>query len=238
MEFDEEWDQNPFTSSAWTAAAINGTFRFGIDNNGSNTVRITAVYLRVYYTRAADETKANTELWLLSSIDNGANWTRQEKSRNSCIGVPIMGHKHHLTNDRVSFIFGTGHYLFEWTDIPYGKINFDARDLRIYYNATEIDRTIDFPDLDNTEVRFKVQAAIASGKKATAADHILYFSNPNETTDAKTMPSARKSPRGHWMPEVSPSINHHRTTPTRYSTDRSPSILRPALPSVGRLDQP
>ena len=188
VEFDKEWAVSPWTSSAWAASELNGTFRFGIHNNGANTVRITAVYLRVYYTRAADDTKVNTELWLLSSTDDGATWTRQEKSRNSFVGVPIMGHKHELTNDRVTFIFGTGHYLFEWTDVPYGKVGFDARDLRIYYNATEIDRTIDFPDLDNTEVRFKVQAEIAAAKKAAAADHILYFSNPNETTAAKSDP--------------------------------------------------
>lgn len=191
-EFSEVWDLNPFTSSAWQLADL-ASIRFGvkaISGAAGSALRVTRLKLRIHYTLAGSREYFASELWLLRSRDGGLTWSAREISRNSGIGVPIMNHKHHLTNDAVELIWVSGHDLFYFTDRPWGLMQRTGKDFRIAYAGAEIDRILDYANLDESEVAFKVQATIPADAIAGADDYYIYSDNPTEDTNAAQDPAA------------------------------------------------
>ena len=177
------WLENPADSSGWTPADINSqALAFGLKNNAATAVRITKVIMRVYYTLATDKKHASTELWLLSSSDNGATWQKvKEVSRNSVIGVPIMNHMHHLRNNQIGFIWCSGKHLFMYTDEPYGLMQDSGIDIKLYYGDSQIDRVLDYPNLNESTIRFKLPEALAADKARAPKALFMYYGNKNTT---------------------------------------------------------
>ena len=180
---------NPLTSLAWTTADIDG-LEFGIKNDHASTVlRVTKIFMSAIYTSAGDDEMFATEIWELQSTDDGATWTvKKEVTRNSALGTPIMNHSHRLTNDTIEVIWCSGNDIFYQRDTPYGLILPTGQDIRLYYDGAEIDRLIDYPNLDKTTISFKIQAVIALDRRAGPAPYVLYFAAPNTTTNAKADP--------------------------------------------------
>ena len=173
------WETNPFTSSAWAAADF-ATLEFGVKNKATYAVKFARVTLRVQVSLASHEDHAATEMYELTSSDNGATWSIREISRNTSNGCPIMNHKHHLTNDRIEIIYSNGHDIFYATDEPFGLVQRSAIDVRVFYAGSEIDRILDYANKDKSLIRFKVQAAIAAGRNYGPNDYEVFYGNKNE----------------------------------------------------------
>lgn len=185
------WETNPDTASDWAAAEIN-SLQFGIRNaHGSETFRVTRVILRVLYTKASDDELGSTEVWELISTDNGDTWKAREVTRNTGIGVPIMNRKHHLTNKLMEITWSTGHDIFYVTDrtSSYGLALPSGIDVRLFYAGAEIDRIIDYSNFVNSEVLFRIQEAIAAGRRAGPDDLYLYIGYPSEATQPPSDPN-------------------------------------------------
>ena len=182
------WDTNPFTSAAWTKSDLD-SLQFGIKQAGANSFRVTRVFARAHYTLESDEEWGASEIFELTSSDNGATWQMsRELSRNSGIGIPIMNSAHHLHNNRIHVIWTSGFDLFYLTDKRFGLVRFTGNDLRVYYAGVEIDRVLDYANKNETVIHIKCQAEIPANRRAGADDYYVYSGNPNEATAAKSDP--------------------------------------------------
>lgn len=182
------WTQNPFTSAAWQASEI-GALKFGIKNTGTTSFRVSRIMLKVYYLVASDDEFFSAEIRELTSADNGLTWTSREISRNSGIGVPIMNHKHHLTNDTIEMVWCSGNDIFYYADKPFGLAQRSGIDIRMFYGDTEIHRIIDYANMAASMIYFKVQETIAANRTAGPKDYFLYLGNPNEATQPLSDPN-------------------------------------------------
>ena len=182
------WDINPFTSVAWTESDLD-SLQFGIKQAGANEFRVTRVFARAQYTLQSDAEWGASEIYELTSSDNGTTWQMsRELSRNSGIGVPMMNSAHHLHNNRIHVIWSSGFDLFYFTDKRFGLVQFSGDDVRIMYAGVEIDRVLDYANKNETLITFKCQESIPANRRAGPDDYYLYFGNPNETTAAKSDP--------------------------------------------------
>lgn len=188
--YTEDWAINPFTASAWELVDINdGALEFGIKNNAATVARITKMLLRAYCTRATDDKHASTELWLLESTDNGVTWNViKELSRNSVVGVPIMNNMHHLENEQVGIIWCSGKDIFYYTDEPYGIFQESGIDLKLFYGDSEIDRILNYANLDESKIEFKLQEALAADSSRAPKDVVMYHGNKNTIVNPKGDP--------------------------------------------------
>ena len=182
-EYSEAWDANPFTSSAWTRAAIND-LEFGIKSTGASyAVKCCRIYLRAKYRKAADDEWFATEIHELQSADGGATWAfAAEHSRNSSVGVPIMTQKHHLKNDVIEVGWCSGNDLFWLMPPDYGKIAKSAEDCRIFWGSFELHRVIDYANLDLSTIRFKLPQALAKHGTALTRPLYVYYGNVEPPT--------------------------------------------------------
>lgn len=182
------WDINPFTSLAWTESDLD-SLQFGIKQAGANEFRVTRMFARAQYTLQSDAEWGASEIYELTSSDNGVTWQMsRELSRNSGIGVPIMNSTHHLHNNRIHVIWSSGFDLFYFTDKRFGLMQFGGDDIRIMYAGVEIDRVLDYANKNETIITFKCQESIPANRRAGPDDYYLYYGNPNEKTAAKSDP--------------------------------------------------
>ena len=188
-EITKEWTTNPDTAAAWLASAVEG-LQFGIKITGSNTLRCIRIVERVKYLSAQDDEWNATEIMEVKSVDNGVNWTLVGPvSGSSGIGIPIMNHKHHTTNLTVEIVWTSGNDLFYLTDNPFGLMRQDGNDVRLYYGDNEIDRLMDYANLNPTIFHFKVPDAVVANQIAGDKDLQLYTGNPNEVTQPMSDPN-------------------------------------------------
>lgn len=182
------WDVNPFTSQPWTKSDLD-SLQFGIKQAGANEFRVTRVFARAQYTLQSDAEWGASEIFELTSSDDGATWQMsRELSRNSGIGVPMMNNSHHLHNNRMHVIWTSGFDLFYFTDKRFGLAQFSGDDVRIVYAGSEIDRVFDYANKNETLISVKCQAEIPANRRAGPNDYYLYAGNPNETAAAKSDP--------------------------------------------------
>lgn len=191
------WETNPFTAAAWDQGDIDG-LKFGVRSVSNAGLRVSKINLRIYYTLAATERLAASELWLLTSLDGGSTWTASEESRNSAIGVPILNHKHQLTNEAVEIVWISGYDLFYFTDRPFGLMQTSGIDFRLAYGGTEIARILDYPNLDESSVIFKVQETIEPDAIAGPKDYEIFSDNPNEGGQPSADPTDVESDYENW----------------------------------------
>lgn len=184
----QTWQQNPFTAAAWQPGDLSG-LEFGVKCPAGGPLIISRCILRVKYTLANDQKHASSEVWEIRSDDGGLTWTARESSRNSSVGVPILNHKHQLTNDTIEIAWCSGHEIFYLTDKPFGLAQRSGVDIRLMYGDTEIDRVLDYTNLNQSRIQFRVQEAIPAGRKAGPKDYYLYYGNPNETTQPLADPA-------------------------------------------------
>jgi len=185
------WDTNPATSAAWTKAAVEAAeFGFSESDTTEDTVVRTSRCNRIIEVNYA----SNDELWgqeivHLASADNGDTWVANRISENSSVGMAMMGGKMYYSNDQLGIVWSSGYDVFYYTNEPYGLIRHDARDLRIRWGDTEIDRIIDYANFENTQIRFKLQEVLPAGAAAGAKDYYIEYGNPNETTNPLSDPN-------------------------------------------------
>lgn len=177
------WDINPFNSSGiWTESDID-SLRFGIDLQAAATVRVTRMFMRAQYTKNSDADYGSTEIHELTSADHGVTWSfAREVTRNSSVGVPIMNHAHRLINNQIHIIWTSGFDIFYLSDTRYGLFNFTGEDLRIIYAGQEIDRVLDYANLNTTRVTYPLQEAIPANAQVGPDDYYAYFGYRDETS--------------------------------------------------------
>ncbi len=184
----QSWTQNPFTSTDWTKTAVE-SLRFGIKNtDDTDSVRVKRVIMRAYYTQGADDEITATEIVEIVSYDDGATWAKTQVTQNSHLGTCIASQKHHLTNKQIEIVWSAGNDIFYLSDMQYGLVRTDGKDLKIYYGDTEIDRVVDFMNMVLTRITFKVQETIPAGAVAGPKDYYLVISNADETDQPKADP--------------------------------------------------
>ncbi|MFA5379718.1 MAG: BNR-4 repeat-containing protein, partial [Dehalococcoidia bacterium] len=185
------WDINPATDAAWTKAEVDA-LEFGIrdsDTEDTRTLRLSRCNRIVDVNYATDDELVSLEMVHLSSSDDGDTWVANRISENSAVGWPMIGGKMNYTNDQIEIVWSSGYDIFYYSNRPYGLVRRDARDLRIRWGATEIDRIIDYANYNNTKVRFQLQEALAAGETAGTKDYYVEYGNPNETTNPLSDPN-------------------------------------------------
>jgi len=192
LRYENEWTTNPDTAAAWLAADVNA-LEFGVAGQAtSGTFRISRIVMRVTYQSIADEKRGAVEVVELVSRDNGATWNATPVSENSSVGVPIINTKHHLTGEQLEIVWTSGQDIFYMAgNRPFGKFRRDGNDFRVYKQrnpAVEIDRLIDYPNLNTTRVTVKLPWAVATDTVRGADDLFVYYGNPNESAVALANP--------------------------------------------------
>lgn len=185
-----EWIKNPWTDSAWTATTI-GSLSIGIQSSDGATIHVTRFYPRVEYTTASNRDWTATELWKFISRDKGDTWSISEISRNSHIGVAMLSQKSWLSGDRREVVWSSGNDIFYSYDDPYGLVQYTGYDLKMYFNNTEIDRLVDYPNMTDSQVLYKVQSTILVNEVASkTGDYYIYYGNRDETTRPLSAPGS------------------------------------------------
>jgi hypothetical protein len=183
------WLVNPATSAAWTKTEVDA-LEFGFLDTATDTVVRTSRCNRITEVNyATDDELWGQEIVHLISADNGDTWTAKRISENSHLGNAMIGGKMYYSNGRIEIIWSSGYDLFYYTDEPFGLVRYDARDLRIRWGDTEIDRIIDYANYEDTRIRFKLQEVLAAGATTGTKDYYVEYGNPNETTPPLSDPN-------------------------------------------------
>lgn len=178
------WETNP-AGGAWTKSAAEAV-EFGVEQtNASADCRCSKIVKFALVLTATDAEFFSGEVVELLS-DDGATWTSRQLTENSGIGIPIISVAHYLTNNQIALMWTSGHDLFFWQNDPFGLVLPSGRDLMlVQQNAsgnTELDRVIDYPNLDESKISFKLPEAIGAGKQAGSSDLYLYAGNAGATS--------------------------------------------------------
>jgi BNR repeat-containing family member len=180
--YSDFWEQDP-DSNEWTPTTAT-TIKFRCkQTTAGKTVRLSKMIKRIYVTQAASEKHAAAELVELISTDDGDSWHYRVLSGNSSRGLPIVNCAHYLQNDQINVIYSVGREIFFLTDVDgeYDKIRADGNDIKLDCGGTEIDHTIDFSNLEETELQFQIQDAIAATDQYPKKDYHLYCNHRNES---------------------------------------------------------
>lgn len=177
------WATNPVTTDAWTNAEAEA-IGFGVKHGSTiGTLRVSKIVKRIHYTKAINDELFASEIYEIVSRDDGLTWTATELSRNSSVGVPPFSHKHKLTNNRIEIVWNSGPDIFYYNDDPYYKAKFTGQDFKMYYGDDEIDRVMDYANVQSTTVTFRTQDILPLDSSNSAKDYYIYYGNPNETVD-------------------------------------------------------
>ncbi|MGB5107341.1 MAG: BNR-4 repeat-containing protein [Candidatus Zixiibacteriota bacterium] len=187
------WNLNPATSASWLKAAAEGV-EFGVKQTvAAKTWRCTRINRLVKVRHATNEDNYASEVAELTSNDLGGTWSLKRLTDNSALGVPILSIKHNYTNRQIELVWVSGSDLFYLDAKGYGRMRPDAHDLRLIWQGngsfTELHRIIDYANLDNTLVEFKIPEAIGSAKVAGSKDLFAYSGNPEVADDPLSDPA-------------------------------------------------
>lgn len=187
------WTTNPATGGSWSKLTAESV-EFGIKQTvASKNWRVTRINKLVKIRYSTNDENFAAEIVELTSSDLGTTWTQKRLSDNSCIGVPILSIKHSYTNRRIELVWVSGNDIFYLEPKSYGKIRRDAKDVRVIWQGngatTELHRVIDYANLTNTQVEFRVPEALSSGCIAGTKDIYVYYGNPTATGSVASSPS-------------------------------------------------
>ena len=139
---------------------------------------------------AIDPENFSAEMMELISDDDGDTFTIHILSRNSSVGVPIVNIKHELTDDIIELVWVSGNdiFLYQSGVSPYAKVQPDGNDLRIMHGSTQIHRIMDYTNLNESTIRFKLPETIPANKPNGADDLYLIYCNRGETVNPNADP--------------------------------------------------
>lgn len=182
-EYTYTWYTNPDTSAPWTKSELE-SLEFGFRDAATGDARITRIKKQVRVSLSNSLNWYGSEIVQLTSAagDDGSNWSMSTVSQNSGVGVPMLSEKWAYTNEQIEVAWVSGGDIFYMTNNPWGKCRNDANDVRVYYGTTEIDRVMNYTNLNDSKIYFPIQEDIQSGKTAGPKDYFIYYGNLQETT--------------------------------------------------------
>jgi hypothetical protein len=167
------------------------TLQWGLRNTSNYSFDVSRVLLKIKYTKNTDDEIFGTEIYEFTSM-NGTLWSNPiEKSRNSHLGVPIMNNEHHLTQGVIKVIYCSGKDVFLLTNETEdaGFVLSSGMDFKLYYGGNEIDRIVDYPNLNESTVRFRVYGTIIEDAPSSGVEYYIYYGNKNETVNPLADPN-------------------------------------------------
>jgi len=187
------WSTVPGTGSTWTKDSAEAV-EFGVAIEVGTNIKCYRLNKNIKILYSSHEERFGSEIYEFYSMDNGRSWSYKPLTQNSYIGVPIISHKEHTSNDTIELVWCSGQDVFYYpVGEEYGLNLSGANDLRLYYGSAsfgyEIDRLIDYSNYDNTKVEFKVVDTVNANEVSGDYDYYVYFGNKNEESRPLSNPN-------------------------------------------------